>query len=264
MDILVHEEELNKIVKIMTDKLCFEEKGKSFHDVSLFSSSGVNFELHYVLVKHNKANDADKVLCDVWNYAFPAKECEYKMKLQDEMFYFYHIAHMAKHFQIGGCGIKPFIDLWILDHMIKSDIKKRDEILQRGNLLKFANVVRKLSRVWFENEEYDTLSKQMEAYIIYGGVYGNIGNKVMVQQQKRGGRLKYALSKIFIPYDAIKFQYPILNKHRWMTPFMEVRRWCRLIFCGHIRRSIDELKYNKNISSERAKATQQFLMDIGL
>ena len=163
-------------------------------------------------------------------------------EMLDEYYYFYHIAHMAKHFENGGCGIRPFIDILILDNVQDADIEKRDKLLQQGNLLKFANVARKLSRIWFSNEPYDYISQQMEDYILRGGVYGNNENRITVQQQKKGGRIKYALSKIFIPYDVIKFHYPILQKHKWLTPFMEVRRWFKLIFCGHAKRTINELK----------------------
>lgn len=119
--------------------------------------------------------------------------------------------------------IRPFIDLLILDGIQGADIEKRDKLLWHGNLLKFANVARKLSRIWFSNEPYDFISQQMEDYILRGGVYGNNENRITVQQQKKGGRIKYALLKIFIPYDVIKFHYPILQKHRCLTPFMEVR-----------------------------------------
>ena len=184
--------------------------------------------------------------------------------MPDEMFYFYHIAHMAKHFENGGCGIRPFIDICILDGMTEPNTTKRNTLLENGNLMKFANVARKLSRVWFFGEEYDDISKQMEDYILRGGVYGNNENRIMVQQQKKGGRIKYALSKIFVPYDVIKFHYPILQKHRWLTPIMEIRRWCKLIFCGHAKRTTNELKYNQRISFEKANETREFLSHIGL
>ena len=108
------------------------------------------------------------------------------------------------------------------------------------------------------------MSKQMEAYILRGGVYGNNENRITVQQQKKGGRFKYVLSKIFIPYDVIKFHYPILQKHRWLTPFMEVRRWCKLIFCGHLKRTAKEIRYNNHITNDEAADVQNFLESIGL
>ncbi|MBO5784404.1 MAG: hypothetical protein J6R33_05500, partial [Clostridia bacterium] len=85
-----------------------------------------------------------------------------------------------------------------------------------------------------------------------------------LQQQQKGGRFNYALSKIYIPYDVIKFQYPIVQKHRWLVPFMQVRRWCKLIFCGHIKRSVRELQYNQNITEDQAAKAKDFLCKIGL
>jgi hypothetical protein len=184
--------------------------------------------------------------------------------MPDEMFYFYHIAHMAKHFEGGGCGIRPLIDLWILDNLDSADHHRRDELLARGDLLKFANSARKLSRVWFGGEEHDPVSLQMQDFILTGGVYGSSQNRIAVQQQKKGGRVKYALSKIFLPYDVIKFHYPVLQKHRCLTPLMQVRRWCKLIFCGHLKRSAKELQYNNSITDTEAKNIQNFLHNIGL
>ena len=62
----------------------------------------------------------------------------------------------------------------------------------------------------------------------------------------------------------IKFQYPVLQKHKWLMPAMEVRRWCKLIFCGHLKRTTRELRYNSGISTEKAEQTQALLRGIGL
>lgn len=104
----------------------------------------------------------------------------------------------------------------------------------------------------------------MEAYILRGCMYGTNANRIAVQQQKKGGKVKYALSKIFIPYNVIKFHYPILQKHRWLTPVMEVRRWGKLIFCGHLKRTVKELEYNSTISVDAAAETRALLKNVGL
>lgn len=184
--------------------------------------------------------------------------------MSDEMFYFYHVAHMAKHLQQGGCGIRTFIDLWILDNLTEIDKSKRNDLLRSRGLLQFSCVASKLSAVWFENITPDSVCVKMQNYILSGGVYGTNENRIMVQQQKKGGKIKYALSKIVIPYDTIKFHYPILQKHRWLTPVMQVRRWLKLIFCGHAKRSMRELSYNRNISQSKAEEMKIFLDEIGL
>ena len=144
------------------------------------------------------------------------------------------------------------------------DKLKRNGLLKSGGLLQFSQTASKLAAVWLNNIPSDSVCEKMQSYILSGGVYGTNENRIMVQQQKKGGKIKYALSKIVIPYDTIKFHYPILQKYRWLTPFMQVRRWFKLIFCGHAKRSMRELSYNSNISRSQADEMKIFLDEIGL
>ncbi len=264
IDILVHREHLEQAVSYLIETLEYTEHRRDTHDVSLFSKSGQHIELHFDLVEEGRAGDAIAILKDVWKNVLVKKEKLYWYEMSDEYFYFYHIAHMAKHIEIGGCGIRPFIDLWILEHINDANKCKRDKLLEKGKLLKFAMTARRLSNYWIESALPDEATLKMESFILSGGVYGTLENRIAVQQQKKGGRAKYALSKIFIPYDIIKFHYPILQKHRWLLPIMEVRRWFKLVFCGHVKRSIRELKLNKKISHIEAEQVKEFLNDIGL
>lgn len=264
IDILIHEENLDNAIAFLCENYGYTFNKKGAHDASMFSSNRVHLELHYTLMEDDVAQSASRILCDVWNATNVKDATSYWHEMTDEMFYFYHVSHMAKHLEQGGCGIRPFIDLWILDHQEKKNTQKRDELLKKGNLLRFAQVAAKLSHVWFADAEMDEISQQMQDYILCGGVYGSNKNRIMLQQQQKGGRFNYALSKIYIPYDVIKFQYPIVQKHRWLVPFMQVRRWCKLIFCGHIKRSIRELQYNQNITEDQAEKAKDFLCKIGL
>ncbi len=264
IDILVSEADSQKAMELLINEYGYSYQRKGSHDISLYSHGKIHVELHYDLIENGRANNSAKILTTVWDTAVLREGSQYWYEMPDEMFYFYHIAHMAKHFVEGGCGIRSFIDLWILDSIHQENFEKRNELLAKADLLIFANSLRRLCKIWFENGEHDHVSRQMEDYVLRGGVYGNHENRIMVQQQKKGGRLRYVLSKIFIPYDVIKFHYPVLQKHRWLTPFMQVRRWCKLIFWGHLKRTARELRYNNSISSEQAKSMQTFLDNIGL
>ncbi len=264
IDVLLHEEDIEKASAILLDVYGYTYDEKGSHDVAFYSPAGVHVELHYGLVEDGRVKESSKVLQRVWSQAIAKAGFDYWLLMPDEMYYFYHVAHMAKHFEDGGCGIRPFIDLWILDSIQDQNIEKRNQLLNEGGLLKFAQAARRLSSIWFQNCEYDDVSKQMENYILRGGIYGSTKNRIIVHQQKKGGRFRYVLSKIVIPYDIIKFQYPVLQKYRWLTPFMQIRRWCKLIFCGHKKRVIDELKYNQNICKNESLTMKKFLSDIGL
>ena len=264
IDILVREEDAEKAAAMLVESYGYIRDGKGSHDISLLAPNKTHLELHYTLIEEGVAQEAMQVLSNVWVTAVKHGESACWLEMPDEVFYFYHIVHMAKHFEIGGCGIRPILDIWILDRMDGVNQSKRDVLLEQGGLLKFAKTTRALSKVWFDNEPMTPLTLQMQDYILRGGVYGNTENRVAVQQQKTGGKLRYVLSKAFLTYDVIKFHYPVLQRHRWLLPFMQVRRWCKLIFCGHARRVIRELEYNGSISTTQAKSTQDFLKNIGL
>ena len=264
IDILVHREDLETAISYLKDNLHCVEKDRTTHDVSLFTQTGIHVELHFDLVEEGRANDAIDVLRSVWDDAVLYGNSEYRYEMSDAFFYFYHIAHMAKHFEIGGCGIRPFIDLWILDHMEAVDLAARDELLSRGKLLEFANVSRALSEVWFGGKEPDEQLHQMQDFLLRGGVYGSIDNRVALQQKKSGGRLGYILSRMFIPCTKLKRYYPVLEKHHWLMPIMQIRRWFMLLKPDVAQRAKQEMAINGNIRKEKAEEMKKFKENIGL
>ena len=264
IDILVHREDLESAIAYLTENLKYVEKERATHDVSLYSPSGIHIELHFDLVEEGRANDAIEVLGTVWENLSLCEGKNYWYEMTDEFFYFYHIAHMAKHFETGGCGIRPFIDLWILDNIDGIDQGKRDELLSKGDLLQFANSARRLSRVWFDAEEHDGLSLKLQEFILHGGVYGSIENRVALQQKKRGGRVGYILSRIFVPYTRLKRYYPILEKHPWLMPFMQVRRWFMLMKGDVAKMAKQEIAINSKIEKKKTSEMCCFLREIGL
>ena len=153
IDVLVHTENLEVAISCLVKNLQYIEGERTTHDVSLFSPQKVHVELHFDLVEEGRAKSAIEVLEHVWDNVSAHQGYKYWHDMTDEYFYFYHIAHMAKHFETGGCGIRPFIDLWILDHMNNVDRVARDALLSQGNLLKFTTVARELSEVWFGGRE---------------------------------------------------------------------------------------------------------------
>lgn len=264
LDILVHREDLEAAISCLENKIQFVEKERTVKDVSLYSPRGNHIELHFDLMGEGRANNAIGVLRSVWEDVSLHENSSYWYEMSDAFFYFYHIAHMAKHFENGGCGIRPFIDLWILDHMDEADQSKRDELLSKGGLLQFTNAARKLSNVWFGGEEPDTLSLKMQDFILCGGVYGSSDNRVALQQKKRGGRIGYLFSRLFIPYEKLKRYYPVLERHRWLTAFMQVRRWFMLSNPDVAKMAKREMVVNRSIEKAKADEMNAFLDAIGL
>ncbi len=264
IDVLVHEEDTLKAKDVLTSEYGYEYHGKNSHDFSFFTPNKMHIELHYDLVESKLANEAAEVLKSVWQHSEERPGYKFCKNMSDEMFYFYHVAHMAKHFANGGCGIRPFIDLYILNNNVTFDAEKRQALIEKGGLAIFEKNAVLLAEIWLGGKVHTSVTQKMEEYILNGGVYGSTENLITVQQNKKGGRLQYALSKFFIPYDTIKYHYPILEKHPFLTPVMEVRRWFKLVFCGHLKRTVRELKYNSNVSSDTVNEVKNLFEDIGL
>lgn len=264
IDVLVRREHLDTAIAYLSDKLGYAEKERATHDISLFSPAGIHVELHFDLVEEGRANNAIDVLSSVWENVSCRHGYGYWYEMTDEFFYFYHVAHMAKHFETGGCGIRPFIDLWILDHLDGANSTVRDALLAKSGLLTFANACRALSQVWLGGRAHDALTAQMQEFLLHGGAYGSADNRVALQQNKKGGRLGYIMSRIFVPYARLKRYYPILEKHRWLTPFMQVRRWFMLIKPDVAKMARKELQTNKSLSRNKADEMQDLLENIGL
>lgn len=259
IDILVKPCDLNRAIKVLINSLKYTVGKRDFHDITLYSPSGIALELHFDTVEEGRANNAKEVLASIWESAV-CKKNSFNYSMSDEMFYFYHIAHMAKHFEIGGCGIRTFLDLWVL----QKNRKDNNSLLEVGGLLKFAAAATKLCNVWFSGERATQLSTELEEYILNGGIYGYMKNRVLVGQIKMGGKFKYIINRVFLPYNSLKYIYPIIQSKPWLTAVFEVVRWFKLLVNGRIKSSLSELSTNNSLTKEQSDSISDLLDNLGL
>ena len=264
IDVLVREEDLNRATAALADALDYRIETKGAHDVQIFTPNGQHIELHFNLIEDHRIKDASAILNRVWDAAVLCGGWTYQYEMPDELFYFYHIAHMAKHVENGGCGIRPFLDIWVLTHRVPHDRDRREQLLADGGLSTFARQAEQLTEIWFGAGTHDDATRRLEQYILSGGVYGNLVNRISVQQVKRGGKLRYACSRIWLPYETMQVFYPSLDGKPKRLPLYELYRWGRLLFCGGAARSVNELRLNSRISGERSEAARALLYELGL
>ena len=264
VDILIPEDKLAQTQQILEEKHGYVYKGKCSYHISLFSPNGLNLELHFQPLSQSRFAKARKVLQRMWEDAETNSNGAFQKVLSDEMFYFYHMAHMAVHIENGGCGIRPFLDVWILNHQVKFDRENRRKLLEEGSMLLFADAAEKLSECWFSGREMDPFSAMLENYVLRGGTYGTMENHVSLNQAKLGGKGRYAIRRIFLPYDSLKSYYPVLQKHKYLTPVFQVIRWIRLVFQGRLKRSVRELSMNASVSKDIASSQKTMLEYLGL
>lgn len=261
IDILVHEEDLDRAVTALKEKAEYTtDEKKNFHDVSLYSQSGIHLELHYNL-KESKEN-IDGILGRAWEFALP-KNC-YEYAFTGEFFLYHVLAHASYHFTGGGCGIRPLIDLFLLKKRLPYDADKLSAMLTEAGIKRFAEEAEKLSEIWFGEGEHDSVTQAMEKFVLSGGVYGNSVNHAAVKQVEKKGKVRHILSRIWMPYESLVFRYPNLKGKRFLQPFYEIKRWFSLFKRSVWKRSVGELKTNAAMGKETVNETEKLMDSLGL
>ena len=266
IDILVKEENLDDAVSELKDKLRYTGSRKSDHDYSLYSKSGVHLELHYDTVEQRYAEERRRsILADIWHRTYPESAEKKKHLMTDDLFYFYYAAHLAKHFETGGCGIRAILDVWIMNHRMQHNREARESLLQKGGLLPFMKVIEQVAEAWFSGGEMDALAQQVGEYILRGGVYGNEENRAAFGQAKTGGKWRYLITRrVFMPYDYLKAEYPILKKYIWLTPMYQIVRWGRMLSAGKVKRYLREIRSNILTQNKIRKDAEKLLRQLEL
>ena len=252
IDILVHEQDLDKAEKLLCEKLGYTSKGeRNYHDISLYSDTGVHLELHFN-IKENMDN-IDRILEKVWDYAAPKEEGSYEYVLTNEFLLFQHVAHMSYHVVGGGCSVRYFMDLHLLSDKLEFDKTKLYKMLEACNLVTFYEVSLKLARVWFADEEHNDMTLSLQKYILFGGIYGTKVNSIAANDEKKSA-VSYVAGRIFMPYEKLCITYPGLKGKKILLPFYQVKRWFRTLKNRRYLAASDELRANR----EADERTEEF------
>ena len=260
LDILVHPEDLEKAVAALVTQGGFENKGRGYHDVTLKAPNGATVELHFSLLEDGRFPKAEAIMEQVWAHAAPVREGSMEHRMSDEMFLFHHILHMAYHIKEGGCGIRPFLDLWLLGR--EENREPREALLEAGGLLAFARTAADLAAVWFSEMPHRDMTRNLEHYILRGGVFGTAGNQAAMNQANTGGNA--ITSRIFLSPEILRGHYPVLERHGWLMPFCQVARWFRLLSPQRLRRAVKMVKADASTTTDQYTAAADLLHHLEL
>ena len=184
--------------------------------------------------------------------------------MQSNEFLMLHLtAHMAYHFVSGGCGLRSVLDMWILERELVLDDEKLNALLTMTGLERFYSIVINLGEYWFgQGVTATSVVLETEKYILLGGTYGTKKQGAASKQVKKGGKLRYFWSRLFMSYEGLAILYPAIKKHKILTPFCQIARWLSVIFKG--KRIKNEIKTVTAVSKEQADNIGSLLNELGL
>lgn len=264
IDVLIRVDDVEKAIVALCEAGFKQENTVTTHDYQLTSPTGIHLELHYTLKQDESILCADETLDNVWQNCVLEVGKRYQYCMTNEMFLFYHIAHMAKHFIRGGCGIRPLIDLWLLIN--KTDINEEyfNSLLGQTKLGVFYRSSVDLCRVLMEDLPHNYCTLRMEEYILTGGVYGTASNSAIMKSAKGESKLGSFMKIMFLPRVELQITYPKLKKYPILLPYYQIKRWFR-IFKREKRENVKALTDIRNsVTTDETNNAKFLLEELGL
>lgn len=261
IDILIHEDDVEKAISLF-ERLEYKIEKRNYHDIPMYSPNGIHLELHFNICEDTEKTD--KVLRNAWSYARKAESFRYEF--EKEFFVFHMYAHMAYHFLAGGCGIRPLLDIWIMENKMDLSYKCAKELLEEAEIYRFAEKMSELAERCFSENDEMLLSDfdAIVSYILIGGIYGSGENSITVKTTEAKSLVAYVFNRLFLPYKYMIILFPILKKAPYLLPFCWVARWLQVFSKKKSGRVAAELLQVKNISDDEMQEINKMRATLGL
>ena len=227
-DILIDSSREADVKKVMED-LGFEvvSYGKGNHDV-YHKQPVSNIEIHTSLFGPSHNKKIYEYYRNVEEKLIPKEGCE--RKFSDEDFYIYMIAHEYKHYTNSGTGLRSLLDVYVFLRKYEKvlDWNYINSELEKLGLANFEKDNRDLAFHLFNRNQLTEKENEILSYMIMSGVYGTQDNFVK-NQIKSKGRLGYLISRTFLPYSLMLYQYPVLDKAPYLLPVFWIVRLVKAV-----------------------------------
>lgn len=203
----------------------------------------LNFEPHLRL---SYSEDAwDGYYADSWTRARRAageKGLAYEFSREDA--YLYHVAHMYKHFESSGHGVRGVADEWALLNAWRETMDRPylDAELAKLGMVDFEADLRSVADAVVDQDACGrVLAGDPEAlapkdaytiaYMLSSGTYGTLQNQARnwvrddaAEHGESLARVRYLLHRLFPPTESLLPYYPVLKRAPWLLPAIHLYR----------------------------------------
>ncbi len=264
VDILVRKSDMPEVAAILAECGFVLELHGHHHD-GYVKSGNIAVEIHWNLF----AEDSDyyDYFKDIFERLEPVEKKIYQKRLSHEDFYLHMIAHLAKHFDNCGTGIRSFADIWLYCNAMGDvpDAEYIDKVLRHLGLKRFDDIAKKAASDWFSdkgcmNEEYLKIAN----HILYFGTYGIQEIGIMSGVNKKGGKKwRYLMRRFFPGRQFLIPEFPALEKNALLLPVCWMIRGMHRILFRRDKIS-SEIKALGNVDDESIQAINDMKKYMGL
>ncbi len=215
----------------------YELKSDEGNEHVYIKKPSLHFEMHTDLFPDDY--DFDGYFDDPFKHAKLKDGTNYSYEYYPSDFYIHTFAHLYKHFTYGGCGLRQFMDLYILTKKWQLDFEYIEKELRSINLDGFYETVNKLNGFLFDNEKPTEELLEIADYVFNSGTFGTHDHQMGLDYHKdsekkeqglKGWKIKYFLHRWQMTVPQMKERYPILKKCILLLPFCHIHKFFRAVF----------------------------------
>ena len=228
-----HEEKIRKMMRNIgySDLTSFET------DDSFRKNRILNMEIHYKLFKNRKNYEVfNEYYKDIKSRLVQYGSSPYSLRLTDEDFYVYFIAHAYKHFKGAGIGIRLFADVYVYLTSIKMDNAYVKGELRKLGIADFEKKVVSISnKIFSPDKEFSEEELTGEEAVMFNSVvnahtYGSV--EIMtenryseyVSESGKTGKSGYYFRRLFPSMEEHKYAHPFIYRHKVLYPAFYIYR----------------------------------------
>ena len=277
-DFFIHSEDEKRIHKIIMSHGYTNDGFGEKKDTVYYKEPFITLEVHKSLFMYE--DDWNKVFSDaggsmyIWDRVEKLDGYQYIYRMDVDMFYVYHIAHMVKHLVSGGggIGVKSIMDLWLYRKANEKqmDFDRINEDLSWLGLVQFADTVYDLACSWFFDEKIiytnDNI-RQFGEYIIDCGAYGHsdnfVANNEAMRDAKNPTRIGYLRRRAFPSKTSMEKRFPKIKQHPVMLPYY----WAKRLWRDGVRRKkevMGEVNSAWNVDYQRVERVHKMYEKWGI
>ena len=178
IDILIRHDCMDRAAEELKDMGYVLEQAIKHHDIYVKEPFMV-VEAHRAMYDKPVDNNQYEYFSN-FSKAILKEGYKYTYDFNDEDFYIYMIAHMAKHFYVKGCGVRNLVDIYVYLNA-KEDVlnhKYVEEELKKLGLSTFTKHMEKLAFAWLDQKPFTEFQQQVFDYMLDSGIYGKDENGI--------------------------------------------------------------------------------------
>lgn len=254
-DIYIKPQDRQRVKSVMAD-MGFTLKGtEHYHDV-YHKQPIYNFEIHHQLLE--SSSHCYSYFKDYFSLSQPSQN-NYHRSFDHNRLYIYTLFHLYKHYIEGGCGIRLFFDLYLLESSCTLNFGYIKSELLKIDLWDFCKRVQELNSILFLQKEYSKNNKILLSYIFASGIYGsydfNVLSQIDVNKNFNKSKATFFLKAWFVPMDTMKESYHILNKAPFLLPLCYIHKGVSAVLFKKtaVKKQLKSIKYYDKAKAEYLK-----------